>query len=153
MQDGKRSKILQCDDISDLIHFEMKPYEKIHTYEAFGHENDSGLERGRTLVCVAIEPAEGQEDNLDAWYRKQHLDMLGMCRHYRRCTRYKRKDGVSPRFVALHEWDCEPEDIPMDQLAQLRATDWSREIRSGVKVMERDVFTLIQAQGNMELKL
>ncbi|KAI3326803.1 hypothetical protein HD806DRAFT_418319 [Xylariaceae sp. AK1471] len=153
IEDTKKSKILKCDDIYDFIHFELKPYVKTQTYEGYGHEKDSGEQRGRTLVCVAIEAADGQDEDFDAWYRKQHLDMIGMCKGFRRCTRYRRKDGVCPRFLALYEYDCAPGDLPTEQITQACATEWSEKILKEAKVYNRDVFTLIQAQGATHLKL
>ncbi|KAI8633633.1 hypothetical protein F5Y19DRAFT_414299 [Xylariaceae sp. FL1651] len=153
IEDTKRSKMLGCDNIFELIYFEMRPYEKIQTYEAYGHENDSGQQRGSTLLCVTIEPAEGQDEDFDAWYRKQYLDMLGMCEGYRRCTRYRRKDGAFPRFIELHEFDCLPDELPTEQITQVRGTTWSQEILNEAKFYDHDVFTLIQTQGDTHLKL
>jgi hypothetical protein len=102
-----------------------------------------------------MEPAEGAEAEADfeAWYRKQHLDMLAMCEGYRRTTRYERVDGARPRFLALHEWACKPEDLPKEKVKQLCETEWSRKILGEAKVFDRDVFELIEAQGKVEMKL
>ncbi|GAW25297.1 putative alpha beta [Rosellinia necatrix] len=153
MEETKKSKILECDDIFDLIHFELRPYEKIQTYEGYGHGNDDGQRRGRTMIYFGMEPGEGQNDDVDSWYRKQHLDMLAMCKGFIRCTRYKRKDGACPRFLALAEYDCDAADLPIEQMKQVRATEWSTKILNDAKVYERGVFSLIQAQGDTHLKL
>lgn len=100
-----------------------------------------------------MEPAEGEEADFDEWYRKQHLDMLSMCRGYRRTTRYKRLDGATPRFLALHEYACAPSEVPTDQIKQVTGTEWSKKIISEAKAFDRDVFELIQAQGDTGLKL
>ncbi|KAI0025055.1 hypothetical protein F4780DRAFT_768375 [Xylariomycetidae sp. FL0641] len=152
-KEARKSRTLGVDDIFDLIHFEMKPYEKIQSYEAYGHEKQTGRDRGRTLVCVAMEPQEGDDEELESWYRKQHLDMLGMCKGFRRCTRYKRLDDVCPRFLALHEYDCEPRDLPNDQIVQVCGTEWSKKILNGARVFRREVYVLTEEQGETELKL
>ncbi|KAK3720360.1 hypothetical protein LTR37_003771 [Vermiconidia calcicola] len=114
-EDTKKRRILAVDDVRQYIEVGFRPYEKIQTFEGYGHAFKSGTERGRTLVCVAMEPAESEEQDLEDWYRKQHLDILSMCRGYRRTTRYKRLDGQKPRYLALHEYACLPDALPANQ--------------------------------------
>jgi hypothetical protein len=151
--DTRRSRSYAGADLTTFIAFGPRPYEKIQTYEGYGHEDKSGRDRGQTLTVVAMEPAEGSEEDFDAWYRKQHLDMLAMCSGYRRTTRYKRIDDVVPRFLALHEWACAPSELPAEQVKQVASTEWSKKIIGEAKVFDRDVFELIQAQGQVEMKL
>lgn len=154
MEETNKSRILECDDIFDLIHFELKPYEKIGTYKDCCYKDKSGLPRCCTLICIGLEPAEDQDEDVKSWDRGDHLNMLGMGMWFRRCTRYKRKDGVCPRFMALVEYDCAPEDVPMEQiLMEARATEWSSKISGEAKVYDCDVLVLIQAQGDTHLKL
>lgn len=152
-EETKISRTLDGEDINDHMEFDARPYQKIQTFEGYGHAEKSGKERGQTIVCVAMEPAEGEDANFEDWYRKQHLDMLAMCRGYRRTTRYKRIDGVSPRFLALHEYACTPSELPADQVKQVASTEWSKKIVGEAKVFDRDVFELIQAQGDIASKL
>jgi len=151
--DTRHSRTYDGQDILTFVTFDARPYEKIQTYEGYGHENESGSQRGQTLTCVAMEPAEGEDSDFDDWYRKQHLDMLAMCTGYQRTTRYKRIDDVSPRYLALHEWACAPSELPTEQVKQVASTEWSKKIISDAKVFERDVFELIQAQGDTARKL
>ncbi|KAF2161836.1 hypothetical protein M409DRAFT_27892 [Zasmidium cellare ATCC 36951] len=151
IQDTRKSKTFDGEDIYDYINFDIRRYEKIQTYEAYQQEGRSGNERGRTIICVGMEP--GDEADFDEWYRKQHLDMLGMCRGYRRCTRYKNMDDQQPRFLALHEYDCKAEDVPSEQIKQVVATEWSKKIVGEAKIFDRNVFELIQAQGQTEINL
>lgn len=151
IRDSRKSTTFDGNDVYDYIRFHIGRHEKIQTYEAYQQEGRSGNERGQTIVCVAMEP--GDEADFEDWYRKQHLDMLGMCRGYRRCTRYKRMDGKEPRYLALHEYACKPEDLPSEQIKQVTATEWSTKIVGEAKVFDRDVFVLVQAQGDADLNL
>ncbi|KAF7197195.1 hypothetical protein HII31_01620 [Pseudocercospora fuligena] len=151
LQQDPKAKTLNNIDVSTFAAFGPRLYEKIQTYEAYGHENDTGKDRGQTVVCVAMEP--GDEADFEDWYRKQHLDMLGMCKSYLRCTRYKRLDGQSPRYLALHEYACKPEDLPAEQIKQVVATEWSKKIIDEAKVFDRDVYELTYVVGNEDLKL
>lgn len=142
-------------DIYGAIEFGFRLYEKIQTFEGYGHEEKSGRERGQTIVCVAMEPgaSEEQQADFEDWYRKQHLDMLSMCKGYRRTTRYRRTDGVKPRFLALHEYACEPEELPSEQIAQVSATEWTKKILAEAEVFERDVVRLVHVEGDEGVKL
>jgi len=151
--DTRHSRTYDGEDITSFVSFDARPYEKIQTYEGYGHEDESGSQRGQTLTCVFMEPAEGEEVDFEDWYRKQHLDMLAMCTGYRRTTRYKRIDDVSPRYLALHEWACAPSELPTEQVKQVASTEWSKKILGEAKVFDRDVFELIQAQGDAARKL
>ena len=153
VESTRKSTTFDGDDIYDHIHFDLRPYEKIQTFEGYGLADKSGKERGQTIVAVAMEPAQGEEADFEDWYRKQHLDMLAMCKGYRRTTRYKRLDDQQPRFLALHEYACEPEALPAEQIKQVRETEWSWKVVDNAKVFDRDVFVLIQAQGETGEKL
>ena len=151
----KESKVLGLDNIWENLDLDIRPYEKIQTFEGYGHASKSGNERGKTIVCVAMEPGEGegQEQDLDDWYRKQHLDMMSMARNYRRTTRYKRMDDQKPRYLALHEYACRADELPTQQIEQLKATEWSKKILDECSGFDRDVFELTEAQGEVSEKL
>jgi hypothetical protein len=153
IQDTKKSKILACDDIYEYIDFDIRRYEKIQTYEGHSHAARSGLERARTIVMVAMEPAPGQDQDFEQWYRKQHLDMMSMLKHYRRSTRYKRQDGVAPRYLALHEFDCRPDDLPKEQLKLMVETEWAQKILKETLAFETDIWELVNVQGDEEVNL
>lgn len=150
----KKSKVLEVDNFWEHIDAEVRLYEKIQTYEGYWHTSKSGKERGTTIVAVAMDPGENeeQETDLDDWYRKQHLDMMSMARNYRRSTRYKRVDGQKPRYLALHEYACQPDELPTDQITQLKETEWSKNILAACSY-DRDVFELIAAVGETSEKL
>ena len=147
----KRSKALGG-NVFDLIEFDFRPYEKIQTFE--GYETGS-KERGQTIVCVAMEPGSSkeQEQDFEDWYKMQHLDMLSMCRGYLRCTRYRRLDGHRPRYLALHEYSCKPSELPAEQIKQVTATEWTQKILKEAQLFERDVFELVEVQGEVKAKL
>ncbi|KAI0102825.1 hypothetical protein GGR51DRAFT_526319 [Nemania sp. FL0031] len=155
IEDANKSEILECDDISTLISFSLQPYSKFETFEGYSRESgdDDNGQRAPTLVVTAIEPAEGQDRNLKLWYECQHMDMLNMCRGFRRGTVYVRIDGVCPRYLELAEFGCEAEDLPEHQLSQVYTSNWSTMITNRSKVFQQDVFTLIKAQGPSYLQL
>lgn len=70
VEETKNSKVIGG-DMYEYIEFGLRPYELIQTFEGQGFENTSGKDRGKTLVCVAMAPAEGTDSEFDEWYRKQ----------------------------------------------------------------------------------
>ncbi|EMC91276.1 hypothetical protein BAUCODRAFT_320634 [Baudoinia panamericana UAMH 10762] len=153
VQDTRSSKTFDNQDVYDYVEFGLRPYEKIQTYEGI-HPDSTSLpdpsSHAHTVICVAMEPAD--EQDFDDWYRKQHLDMMAMLPPYRRTTRYKRLDGEVPRYLAMHEYDCKPDEIPAER-AKLVNSEWSRKIIGECKVFDRDVFELVQVQGDAQVQL
>ncbi|KAI1488897.1 hypothetical protein F5X96DRAFT_44704 [Biscogniauxia mediterranea] len=157
----RQSRLLSCDDTRDLVSFDVRALEKTQTYEAAPGRSSSSSgggddDRPKTLLCVGLEPRDGGDDDLDAWFREEHLDFLAASPSYRRCTRYVLRSsgaGGPPRFLALHEYDCETKDLPTDRLAVSCETDWAKRVLGPAKALEREVFELVGVQGDMGLKL
>jgi hypothetical protein len=147
----KKSPAMQTEDRNELVKFDSRFYEKIQTFEGYDLQAKSNEPRGQTIVCVAIEP--GDEKDFDAWYRTQHLDMLSMIPGYRRGTRYRRIGSKKPTYLAIHEYTCKPDAISAEMIAQVSATEWSKKVISEAKAIERDVFELIEVQGEKGRKL
>lgn len=74
-----KSKISDAADPREVAEFRPRIYEKIKTFEGPDHQDNSGTERRQTIVCVAIEPAVGGENEFDAWYRKQTASSIWIC--------------------------------------------------------------------------
>lgn len=80
--------------------------------------------------------------------------MLSMCRGYRRSTRYRLLRGSDPglpRYLALHEY--ESTDLPAEQIKMVTNTEWSKKVIGGAKAFDRDVWELVKAAGQTEMKL
>ena len=83
--------------------------------------------------------------------RCKHLDMVSMCRGYRRSTRYKAADNSKPRYLTIHEFDTT--EMPWDQLKMTSQTEWSKKVIGGVQTMESNVWELIIERGKTMEKL
>ncbi|RWA04890.1 hypothetical protein EKO27_g10210 [Xylaria grammica] len=105
VENVKKSKILECDDASTLIHFELKLYTKVQTYETDA-EYTSNDERGHILSFIQIE-APGDDEEFDHWFRTHGLDLSEMAAGFRRCTRYKGEDSERPRYLVIVEDDSD----------------------------------------------
>lgn len=125
-------------------------YEELQRFE--GQVPKTG-NQGKILISVKMTPAEGADAEFDEWYRKQHLDMLSMVSGYRRTTRWKlrpkqpgKKDDT-PTYLALHEYDAIP---PPEQMKLVVGTVWSKKIIGESKAFVRDVWELVDVQGEQQ---
>ncbi|KAJ9643940.1 hypothetical protein H2201_006571 [Coniosporium apollinis] len=147
---------------------EVRCYEQIQVFEPTSNpgypkpkvQANNGQHRPRGMVMVTMEPGESAEDEIDEWYRKQHLDMLSMCRGYRRSTRYKlapeeyqfsenfqKSPQDQARYLALHEYSS-AFDLPEDQIKIVSGTEWSRKVIGNAKIFKRDIWELTEIIGD-----
>ncbi|OCL11910.1 hypothetical protein AOQ84DRAFT_313094 [Glonium stellatum] len=124
-------------DFNDLVELDIKAFVPIQAFEGQGMKKG----RGKGLLTVLMEPAEGGDDELDEWYRKQHHDMVSMCKGYRRSTRYRVIDNSKPRYLTIHEFDTT--DMPWDQLKMTSQTEWGKKVIGSMQSMESNVWELI----------
>jgi hypothetical protein len=114
---------------------------------------------------VAIEPAAGQDDDVDAWYRREHLGMLSTSPLFLRCRRYTRipdpsspePDGIqedritgTAKFLAVHYYTSVQElfDHSLTKGPIIDETAWTRRVMDNAKSVERTIWTLRDADGN-----
>ena len=62
-------------------------------------------------------------------------------------------DGVEPRFLAVHEYDCAPGELPTEEIGECLGTEWARRIVGEAKIFERAVFGWIGEQGDSAVAL
>lgn len=151
--DVPESRALMEEHADAKIPADVTLYEKTQEFE--GQLPYEGGNYAKFLTSVRVEPAEGTDEEFDEWYRKQHLDMLSTVKGYRRSTRWKKSVAMSAAssaatYMALHEW----EELPSaEQLKVVTGTEWSRKIIGGLKIMEREVWQLVQVAGDAQTKL
>jgi len=145
----------------------LKGYTLIQTYEAPKRPNRPS--KGTCVVAVGIEPAAGEEETLDAWYRSEHLDLMAENLVFIRCTRYRlmepdeesrrlsaserkasmgpdfeneAEDERAPSFLALHEYVSHQAllDHAIEFGQLVPETDMSRRIFAGARKVERAIW-------------
>jgi hypothetical protein len=95
-----------------------------------------------------MSPAPGADDDLDAWYRQEHLAAIAKCTGYRRTRRYKlaiamqtamqamlprNAKEIPPTWLALYEFDGEA--FPSEELKTVE-TEWAKTVLGGVVASE-----------------
>nr|OQO31167.1 hypothetical protein B0A51_01898 [Rachicladosporium sp. CCFEE 5018] len=123
-------------------------YQLTHRFEP---KRSHGL-RGLCIVAVAIEPAEGGDDELDHWYRDEHLELLAKVPIYLRTSRYKllrpsRSLGrhLPPSHLALHEYTSSKEllNYALQHGPLAPETEQSKRVLGGAKHVERTVWDVM----------
>ncbi|KIW00637.1 uncharacterized protein PV09_07831 [Verruconis gallopava] len=136
----------------DHLETDMRVFTLLDKYD--GRDSMDGP-RGKALRTVSMEPGEGNDEELNDWYLKEHYEKLSNVPGYRRSTRYKLADTKNedgyPRFLSLHEFDSV--DIPSASLKATTETEWGQKIFSSLKSVGLDAWQEIAATGATETKL
>lgn len=121
--------------------FDTRFYEEVQIYESEGAKKGPA----KYLISAALQPAAGQDEDFDKWYRQEHLKVLSEAPEYRRSRRYKvanatmldqfvRKAPEVPQYLALHEFDGE--DLPWKELGASAETEWAKRIMENLRKEE-----------------
>lgn len=131
----------------DLVfHWSSYSYVLTQSYEPRRSRRVSG----HCAVSVAIEPSLGQDKDIDAWYRKEHLDHLATNPIFLRCHRYEPmpKNGIESappaRFLALHDYTSVQDlfDHSVREGPIVEETDWTRRVMDNAKLVERTIWRI-----------
>ncbi|KAH8916532.1 hypothetical protein BT69DRAFT_1355601 [Atractiella rhizophila] len=112
------------------------------------------------LVSVGLTPGGGEED-LEKWYREEHLSMISKIPHFRRGMRFKVTDsklhqsgkedevGKAPQFLALYEYDqLGPEVVESEQWKAVLETPWAKKHMANMKQSEVAMWKLYKDWEN-----
>lgn len=120
---GTVSSALFCLVRSDIINVEMFP----------------------ALIAAGVEPAVGEDEDLDKWYREEHLQQATTQPGWKRTTRYKLLFQVkndpgpqryedAPNWLALHEWEkgfLGEEVLPFEPMSE-----WTKSVMGKAKLIQ-----------------
>jgi hypothetical protein len=118
---------------------------------------------GLYVLITSIEPGAGEEQDLDNWYRQEHLAAVATSTGYRRATRYRlRKDGGKTgdgddsvilrelqTWLVLYEFDSPPD---RRELILHRQTEWSKKIMKNV-TLETGIYKMETFVGDRDIAL
>ncbi|OCL11324.1 hypothetical protein AOQ84DRAFT_229528 [Glonium stellatum] len=100
---------------------------------------------GSLIIPAALTPAAGTDAGFDAWYREEHLSLIGTCPGYRRTRCFKvinatvldEFERIEPQvstWLVIREFDGEK--LPMVDLEKADETEWGRKIIAGLQMAE-----------------
>ena len=99
---------------------------------------------------MALSVPPESEDDLDAWYTREHIPMLLEVPGWRRIRRYRlirAMDGPGPDFLSLHEL-AGPEVLENPRYRAAISTPWRDRVVASALWRERRVFGLRNAIGS-----
>ncbi|KAK3681887.1 hypothetical protein LTR37_020797 [Vermiconidia calcicola] len=133
-----------------ILHWSMSTYSLSQFYEPRRARDVEG----KCTVAVAIEPSVGQDADVDAWYRKEHLAMLATSPLFLRCRRYTRildpstvdqnDSAGEAKFLAVHDYSS-VQDLFDHSLAKgplIEETEWTKRVFDQAKSVERTIWTV-----------
>lgn len=94
-------------------------------------------------ACLAVWMSTEAPDELDRWYREEHVPMLFKAPGWLRCRRYELDTGAGPRHLALH--DLAEEAVVAHPYAEAaRHTEWRRRVVEARTSYERRLYRRIR---------
>ncbi|KAF2496741.1 hypothetical protein BU16DRAFT_507377 [Lophium mytilinum] len=136
--------------IHKFANFDTRYYKKIQVFEKEG-KTRPGMSR------PAIQPAEGMEEELDKWYREEHLEQVSNEPGWIRSTRFElvfkvgdkgvANSEVTPKWLAIHEFEAD--GLLGDMPRPLNpVSDLTKKIVGNAIKVDAAKFTLIRGIGD-----
>ncbi|KAF2099257.1 hypothetical protein NA57DRAFT_74761 [Rhizodiscina lignyota] len=149
--------------VHNLANFDTRFYRRVQVYEKPG----AARARAPLVISVCLEPGDGLAEEVDRWYREEHLEQLRRdAPGWRRSTRFElvykvesksvppEKRVKAPRWLALHEFEESTlEDGPMMVKPLIPQTDWTKKMIASMIQLDAAKFKLIKGFGNTEAHL
>jgi hypothetical protein len=135
---------------SKVLNFKISVYTRTQVFSPRSSHNIIGS----CKVIVAINPSEGQEEDIDAWYRKEQLPLRAQTSPelFLRCTRYTKimdpstegevDDGIAAPLLAVHEYVSKRDLIrhSVEKGRVVPETDWTRKVYAEAKEVRRTIW-------------
>ncbi|KAF2803049.1 uncharacterized protein BDZ99DRAFT_400490 [Mytilinidion resinicola] len=140
--------------ILKFVNFDTRYYKKIQVFEKEGKTRPG---RGVNINSAAIQPAEGMEEELDRWYREEHLEKVSNEPGWIRSTRFElifqvgdkgtTNTEVTPNWLAIHEFEAD--GLPGDRPKALEPVSaLTKKIVGNAIKVDAAKFTLIRGIGD-----
>ncbi|KIW00917.1 uncharacterized protein PV09_07660 [Verruconis gallopava] len=154
----KSKEYLKIPVVSDMLPWESKLHAESGLFDARNWEliqdydpDSVGEVPPKFIVTVECEPSD--EDDYNAWYEQEHLDILHKIPGYRRSQRYRlgpRVDGVTrgqpPNYVAIHETDDIQQFFQGPEF-DAAWSEWTKRVVSNAKVFVVRAWETLHPEG------
>jgi hypothetical protein len=104
------------------------------------------------IIAVEMHPKDAQD--LDRWYREEHLDLLAKVPGYRRTLRYKigprtplMGEDVVPGFLAIHEVEDVGKALGSEEAVKMNETEWTKRVIGDCDIFVARGWRLVKAMG------
>jgi hypothetical protein len=99
------------------------------------------------VLAVSLSVPAGMEDDLAAWYTREHIPMLLAVPGWRRIRRFRLTGGTGPTYLSLHEV-ADREVFDEDGYRAAVTTPWRNRIVDAAIGRERRVFGFHRSFGD-----
>ncbi|EAT92624.1 hypothetical protein HBH56_055810 [Parastagonospora nodorum] len=129
--------------VDDYIEIETRIYSFVQLYEKSAH----GEEAAPVMMLAMVQPAQGGEADLDAWYKDEHNEQMSKEPGYWRTSRFSllhqhstgSQQNEKLSFLAVHEFGEEnalgTEVKPLDPM-----TDWTKKVMASAKGIDAAIY-------------
>ncbi|KAI8628371.1 hypothetical protein F5Y19DRAFT_136192 [Xylariaceae sp. FL1651] len=154
--------------IFDLADFDVRCYKLIQIYDP----TRKGPGKTKSVISAQMElKPDFPEEELDRWYKEEHLAHMAEIPGFLRCTRYElvsaranretrdqhniaTANGESvplptPKWLAIHEF--ETPGIDMEALLARGKTDWTQRVTENSSFIAAPVFTMARQHGKGDM--
>jgi hypothetical protein len=105
-----------------------------------------------------VEPALGGDEDLDRWYREEHLYQATKQTGWKRTTRYKlifqvrnatgpQNSEHAPPWLALHQW--EEGSLTTENKGFEPRTEWTKRVMGGARKVQASNYRKIGSYGDV----
>ena len=132
------------------VDFDTRFYQQIQVYGK--EDGPPGI--GSVIKSTAIQPAKGMEEEIDRWYREEHLAQVSQIVGWRKSSRYElifkvqSKDDLewkeAPKYLAIHEFD---EGTKVERIPREKWTPWTKRMVESSVLVDEGVFELMWGFG------
>ncbi|WPG98261.1 Hypothetical protein R9X50_00104900 [Acrodontium crateriforme] len=142
------TKAIYSKEKENIFGAELRAYRLVQRFEG-RHKHG----QGHCLVAILIDPADGQTEDIDLWYRTENLRMMADTPMHIRSRRYERMTGsdegaddTAPRMLCVHEFTSSKAllDHAIRYERIVEKTPWSEKIFANVKSSERTVWDITE---------
>ncbi|KAF2833640.1 hypothetical protein CC86DRAFT_415536 [Ophiobolus disseminans] len=136
--------------VDDHVEFDSRSYSFVQLYEISEHSEDAAP----TIMLAMMEPSQGGETDLDAWYHDEHNQQMSEQPGWWRTTRFSLRDQHSNRqegdklsFLAIHEFG-DDNQLGTEVKALEPMSDWTKKVMSEAKAIDAAIYHKEKEFGN-----
>lgn len=118
-----------------------------NVYEQIWPGQAAMLADAGALLTVAIDPDPNLEDDLNAWYQEEHIDLLLKVPGFLQARRFRAIEG-SPKYLAIYDLASLDALKPSPELDRAVNTEWANRTRPTWQRVNRATYLPYSAEGS-----
>ncbi|KAF2035553.1 hypothetical protein EK21DRAFT_53970 [Setomelanomma holmii] len=136
--------------VDDYVDNERRIYTFLQLYETKQHDEDSPP----AIMLAMMQPGEGKETDLDAWYRDEHNQQMSEQPGWLKTTRYSLlaqhsstdQTSLELSFLAIHAFD-KANQLGTEVKALEPMSNWTKKVMSEAKGIDAAIYHKQKSDG------